>query len=64
MFLLVGFDLKGQLDDRRCMCCQVREETLKHLFWTCSVARKYWGRILRMFSSKYKGVVFTWGAVF
>ena len=62
--LPVGFHLKGQVDDRRCVCCQVQEETLKHLFWTCNVARNYWGRILRMFSCKYKGAIFTWGAVF
>ena len=62
--LPVGFHLKGQVDNRQCVCCQLQEETLKHLFWTCSTARKYWGRILRMFSCKYRGAIFTWGAVF
>ena len=57
--LPVGFHLKGQVDDRRCVCCEVQEETLNHLFWTCNVARNYWGRILRMFSCKYKGAIFT-----
>ena len=62
--LPVGFHLKGRVDDRRCVSCQLQEETLKHLFWTCIATRQYWGRILRMFSCKYRGVIFTWGAVF
>ena len=62
--LPVGFHLKGQVDDRRCVSCQLQEETLKHLFWTCIATRQYWGRILRMFSCKYRGAIFTWGAVF
>ena len=36
--LLISFRLKGQVDDRRCVFCQVQEDTLKHLFWTCCVA--------------------------
>ena len=62
--LPVGFHLKGQVDDRHCVSCQLQEETLKHLFWTCIATRQYWGRILRMFSCKYRGAIFTWGAVF
>ena len=62
--LPVGFHLKGQVDDHHRVCCQLQDETLKHLFWTCNVAQNYLGRILRMFSCKYKGAIFTWGAVF
>ena len=62
--LPVGCHLKGQVHDRHCVCCQLHEESLKHLFWTCIAVQQYWGRILRLFSCKYRGAIFTWGAVF
>ena len=46
------------------LCLLLIQETWKHLFRNCIVAQKYWGRILRMFSRTYRGVVFKWGTIF